>query len=412
MTLLPQVVRPKEREFVKLVTTGRVTRLPHIVMIRFVSQAGAFYVLAGSGGSDWAKNALKAAAAKLRMGEFVYEVAVTSASSEERLRTVGDFAKKYGAGLVRDWYPDTSLCLKLTPVGLPTRRGAATGETETELDFQTWKARNLDYYRGVVEAFDSAAEEYDFTISQNFINRWIRQKSITELLKLTNQEDILLEIGCGTGTEAVAVAGEVSEIIATDISEQMIRILEMKVSAKGLKGRIVPFKVRASEISKVASVLGDRKVGVAYSFNGALNCEPELERFPSELSKIMREGAFFVCSVRNTLCLSEAVLHGLALQFAKMAPRKKQPLMVSVGGRDIPSMYYSASEFVRLFSSHFELRRLIGLPAILPPAYLSDRYVRVRNIVGFVERIENVISSRFPFNRFGDQSLFVFQKRR
>ncbi|MBI3116902.1 MAG: hypothetical protein HYZ12_06170 [Thaumarchaeota archaeon] len=102
----------------------------------------------------------------------------------------------------------------------------------------------------------------------------------------------------------------------------------------------------------------------------------------------------------------------MALQFREMAPRKKQPLMVSVGGRDIPSMYYSASEFVRLFSSYFELRRLIALPAILPPAYLSDRYVRVRNIVGFVERIENVISSRFPFNRLGDQSLFVFQKRR
>ncbi len=102
----------------------------------------------------------------------------------------------------------------------------------------------------------------------------------------------------------------------------------------------------------------------------------------------------------------------MALQFSKMAPRKKQPLMVSVGGRDIPSTYYPASEFIRLFSSHFELKRLIGLPAILPPAYLSDRYVRVRNIVGFVERIEDVISSRFPFNRFGDQSLFVFQKCR
>ncbi len=412
MTLLPQVVRPKEGEFVKLVTAGRVTGLPHIVMVRFVFQDGAFYVLAGSGRSDWAKNALKATYAKLRIGGFVYELAVTNASSDERRGTVGDFVKKYGARLVRDWYHNTSTCLKLTPVSLPTRRGAAKGETEAELDFQTWKGRKVDYYSGVAEAFDSAAEEYDFTINQNFINRWIRQKSITELLKLTHGEDILLEIGCGTGAEAVAVAREVSEIIATDISEQMIQILEKKVNAKGLESRIFPFKVRASEISKVASVLGDRKIGVAYSFNGALNCEPELERFPSELSNLMRDGGFFVCSVRNTLCLSEAVLHGLALQFDKMAPRKRQPLMVSVGGRDIPSTYYSPSEFIRLFSSHFELRRLIGLPAILPPAYLSDRYVKVRSTVGFVERIENVISSRFPFNRFGDQSLFVFQKRR
>jgi ubiquinone/menaquinone biosynthesis C-methylase UbiE len=412
VTLSPPVVKPEAREFAKLVTTGRVTGLPHIVMVRFTFHDGSIYVLAGKGRTDWARNAIKAGRARLRMDELVYEVAAASVTDDERRRTAESFVQKYGSRVVKDWYSNPALCLKLTPVSLPSRRGAVRGETEAELDFQSWKSQKLDYYRGVVDAFDSAAEEYDYTINQNFINRWIRQRSMQELLKLTNPEDTLLEIGCGTGAEAVALSKDVSKIVATDISEQMIRTLEMKVRAMKLTDRIIPFKVRAAEILKVSSILGDKKIRVAYSFNGALNCEPELERFSSELSKIMQEGGFFVCSIRNTLFLSEAILHALALQFRRMSPRKKQPIMVSVGGKDIPSTYYSPSEFIRLFSPHFEIRMLIGLPAILPPAYLSDRYVRVRKVVGFVERIENVLSSWFPLNRFGDQSLFIFQKRR
>jgi ubiquinone/menaquinone biosynthesis C-methylase UbiE len=412
VTLSPPVVRPETREFAKLVTTGRVTGLPHIVIVRFTFHDGSFYVLAGRGMSDWAKNAIRAGDSRLRMDELVYEVAATSATEDERRRTVESFIQKYGSKVVKDWYSNPALCVKLTPLSLPSRRGAVRGESEAEMDFQAWKSQNLDYYRGVVDAFDSAAEEYDFTISQNFINRWIRQRSIQELLKLTNPEDTLLEIGCGTGAEAVAISRDVSKIVATDISERMIQILEKKVRAKKLRDRIIPFNVRASDISNVSSILGDKKIRIAYSFNGALNCEPALEHFPSELSKVMQEGGFFICSIRNTLCLSEAVLHALAFQFSRMAPRRKQPIMVSVGGKDIPSTYYSPSEFIRLFSPQFEIRRLIGLPAILPPAYLSDRYVRVRKVVGFVERIENILSSWFPLNRFGDQSLFVFQKHR
>ena len=61
----------------------------------------------------------------------------------------------------------------------------------------------MGYYSAVSEAFDSASEEYDFTIRQNFINVWIRNRSIKEILSLTKPDDVLLEIGCGTGVEAL-----------------------------------------------------------------------------------------------------------------------------------------------------------------------------------------------------------------
>jgi hypothetical protein len=136
-----------------------------------------------------------------------------------------------------------------------------------------------------------------------------------------------------------------------------------------------------------------------------------LHDFASELSDTIVDEVHFVCSIRNTLCLSEVLSHAVVLEFDKMSLRKKQPIMISVGGKDIPATYYSASKFAQHFSKYFKLKKLIGLPAIMPPAYLSNYYVRLGKSVSFVERLESALSSHFPFNRYGDQTLFVFEKK-
>lgn len=261
----------------------------------------------------------------------------------------------------------------------------------------------------MTDAFDSASEEYDYTISHNYINSWIRKRSINELYKITRKDDVLLEIGCGTGSEAIRIARHVQGIVATDISEKMLDLLERKVKAKRLDHKIQATRVRASEISTIRRLLPDG-VRIAYSFNGALNCEPNIHEVPGELSKVIQEDGYFLCSIRNTLCLPESLSHSLVFQFDQVAKRKDQPTMVSVGGMDIPSSYYSPSQFANIFRTHFKVRRIIGLPAFLPPAYLSDYYLRIGKAKSILEKLESLLGDQFPFNRLGDQTLFVFQK--
>lgn len=398
-------------EFIRLITAGRTTGLPHIVKVRFIFNLGSFYALSGKGESDWVRNALAYGTVKIRLGEYLYETKASLASAGERSTTLKGFASKYGRQMAEGWYSGAHSCIKLTPTGAPTQRGAARGEAHVETTLSDWRKKETGYYAGVAEAFDSASEEYDYTIRNNFINAWIRQRSIRELLALARPDDVLLEVGCGTGAEAMEVVGRVAGLVATDISPAMIAMVRRKAAARGVAGRVSVLRLGAAEIARAGTLLPNGETRLAYSFNGALNCEPSVERFPSELSKVVSEGGYFVCSVRNTLCLPEALAHGAFLQFGRMAPRKKQPVMVSVGGYDIPSYYYSPSSFAGFFSSSFRLRRTIGLPAILPPAYLSDRYFRARRVLSFAERAEMALGERFPFNRFGDQTLFVFQKK-
>jgi SAM-dependent methyltransferase len=404
-----QASYPTNDETIKIVTEGRLTKLPHVVKIRFVFLDGSFYALSGEFRSDWVLNALKTGRARVRTRELVLNALANLANATEKAAVLKAFALKYGSRVMRDWYASSADCLRLTPVGAATQRGAVKGEGETTTTYLDWLSHNRDYYGGIADAFDSASEEYDFTINNNYINTWIRKRSIRELLRFAKPEDTLLEVGCGTGAEALEISRHVSKIIATDISESMIQLVTKKVEAKHLANRIFPLRVRASEISKVSELLNGERVGAAYSFNGALNCEPDMEKFVLGLSSVLAHGGYFICSVRNPLCLGEAISHAAVLQFDKMAPRKKQPVMVSVGGMDIPAFYYTPSTFVKFFSSKFKLKRLIGLPVVLPPAYLSDYIVKFKSVVSILERMEMVLGSHTPFNRFGDQTLFVFQ---
>ena len=393
----------------KLLTAGRRTGLPHIVELRFVRFQDVFFVFAGDSSSDWVLNAL-GGTTRVRVGQSVYPVFVCKANPQEQARTLGQFVKRYGARIVDNWYARAEFCLKLYPTGPPTQRNAGRGEMDAKLDFESWKSLGNSYFLTVQEAFDSASEEYDFTISHNFINTWIRKRSINELLHLVKPDDVLLEIGCGTGAEAIQISKKVRQIIATDISQGMLNLLHQKISAKKLES-IVPVQARAASISSIAPLFDGGKVRIAYSFNGALNLEPDIQKFPLELSKVVERGGYFVCSVRNILCLSESIAHAAVLQIDKIAPRRKQPTMVSVGGIDIPAFYYSTKFMARLFGPYFKLKKLVGLPAFLPPAYLNDYCIRFKPLTSLLEKLETVLAERFPFNRLSDQTLFVFQRR-
>jgi SAM-dependent methyltransferase len=395
----------------KLITAGRITGLPHIVEVRFSVRDGSFYALAGVAKSDWVKNALARGSARVHVGDVQVESDVSLATEEERVEVLEDFRQRYGKKVVQDWYSKSRVAVRFVPNGPSFTKVRESGELGSKTDFRAWKAQNLSYYSEVAAAFDSASEEYDFTISHNFLNTWIRKKSIGLLLSYVNKSDTLIEIGCGTGAEAIEISGHVKRIFATDLSEDMIRLLRRKVEARGLTEKIIPVRLVAREIERTLELMGSREARVAYSFNGALNCEPELGRFVQGLASVLSADGYLICSIRNKLCISEALFHGAALRFDKLNMRKVQPMMVSVGGREIPSTYFSTDEFVRFFRSGFNLKRMVALPGLLPPAYLNSYYVKFRGALSILERLDPLLGSRFPLNKLGDQTLFVFQKK-
>ncbi|MEJ2735769.1 MAG: methyltransferase domain-containing protein [Anaerolineae bacterium] len=99
------------------------------------------------------------------------------------------------------------------------------------------------HYRRVAQAFDQAAGTYDELYQRNSIMAWMRAESLETLQTRFAPGSHLLEIGCGTGEEALALSRLGYQVLATDVSPKMIETAHAKTQAgpaEGVTWRVLP----------------------------------------------------------------------------------------------------------------------------------------------------------------------------
>ena len=171
----------------------------------------------------------------------------------------------------------------------------------------------------------------------------------------------LLEIGCGTGDEALALSRAGSRIVATDISPAMIEAAR----AKAGPGRRVRYLAgaarRAAGRTGSTTMVRDAFDG-AYASFGALNCEPDLAPTVTALAELLRPGAALVCSVMNRCCAWEigwGLVHLRPRQaFRRLGRGWLEAGLASPEGRlAVPARYYSPRSFARFLAPTFGCSR-------------------------------------------------------
>ena len=105
----------------------------------------------------------------------------------------------------------------------------------------------------------------------------------------------VLEIGCGTGSTAIAHAPYVRQIRATDISDAMIEIAKGKASAAGVEN--VAFEVLGMEDLDVA----DESVDAVLTLS-LLHLLEDRDAAIARIHAMLRPGGIFVS---NTVCVGE-----------------------------------------------------------------------------------------------------------
>jgi ubiquinone/menaquinone biosynthesis C-methylase UbiE len=264
--------------------------------------------------------------------------------------------------------------------------------------------------RQTQEAFDSVAADYDGPRGNNALIQDMRAEMWRWLEATFAPGSRLLDLGCGTGLDAVRMAQLGYRVTATDWSPQMVaRTHERAMQEGGLQGRVEALTVGAHELQRLG---GDGEFDGAYSNLGALNCVPDLKAVARECARLLKPRGALVFTVMGRVCPWEIVHYVLRRQRARAMVRfEREVVPVRMNQRTIWTRYYGPSELYQAFEGEFTLERLRGLCLFAPPPYLAGIRERHARWYRALWRMD-LVSAGWPLLRnMGDHFLIVMRKR-
>jgi 2-polyprenyl-3-methyl-5-hydroxy-6-metoxy-1,4-benzoquinol methylase len=256
-------------------------------------------------------------------------------------------------------------------------------------------------------AFDEMAAEYDLREADNPIMQLMRRRSLAILESTFQAGATLLDVGCGTGTEAIWLAKRGRTVFAVDTSPRMLNVLSERADAAGLT--VHSKLLRAGDLATLASERGDRSFDGAYSSFGALNTEPSLEPVVAALSRLVRPGGRIVLSVMNRWCIAEMALLVAGGRARKALRRTRPSARVAVGSSSAEVRYPSWRRLRRALLGPFSIVSVQALPLLLVP-YAWPAIGSHPRLYSAVCRLDEVLASRRPFAWLGDHLLVVAER--
>ena len=381
-------------QYVRLETLGRRSGRPHDVLVRFVTVGGKIIVFPqNTGHQDWVANVKSNPAVKV----FGDGKVIQGRCLIREIQGLDDpllaiFTRKYGRDEVKKRYWGQHVYAEIEPVS------QSSAEDYEEL-----------VYADLEAAFDGVAESYDIHIFGNPMNVWLRNRSIALLKRIFKPGDVVLEIGCGTGTETLSLAGYGVRVLASDISSKMLGVLEVKAARAGLGNMVTPIHARPYELLRRVEELGYSRIDGAYSTYGAINTEPRLHALVSDLHHMIKPEGTLMLGVWNKYCLFELVGYTIRMRPSMTFARLRNPVPVGKSRFCVTTTSYSVGSLSEVLSGQFELTKVYGVEILLPPSNLVE-YLPPRPVLGFLKKVEMGLEAHYPWNRLGDHFLGVYSR--
>ncbi len=258
-------------------------------------------------------------------------------------------------------------------------------------------------------AFERAAATYDAEARANPAMVYMRAVSLATLKRAFGPGQRLLEIGCGTGEEAVALARLGCCVLATDVSPAMLALTEARAAGAGVASQVQTLLLSAAELSRLSA--GSLFDG-AYSSFGPLNALADLEPFVQTLAGLVRPGGRVVLSVMNR-CYPLEVCWLLAHGQVRQAFRRWSTARASVSRAVVQQMcthYHSLAALRRAARPWFRVQSSRALPLLLPPPYLAGVWQRHPWLVASLQPCEARLATRWPWAALGDHWLVELER--
>jgi len=215
------------------------------------------------------------------------------------------------------------------------------------------------------EAFDAIAAEFDATFrpwrSVEAQRRAVR-RALTEAFPPGTR---LVEIGGGTGEDALWLADRGREVLLTDASPAMVAAASSKCGK-----RVRTALAAAEDFGALAGRLnGEPRFDGAYSVFAALNCVSDLTAFGEGLARMLQPGAPVLLVFFGTCCPGEMVVETLRGRPESAFRRfRRGEVPARLGGSRFTVRYHRARDLERMLGPWFRLQSRRGVGIFVPPS--------------------------------------------
>ncbi len=261
-------------------------------------------------------------------------------------------------------------------------------------------------------AFDQVAPDYDREFTDTRLARALREIVWSRLAEHFRPGMRMLEIGCGTGEDAVWLARRGVHVMATDVSPAMLDVTRQKAHRADVADMIETYVLDAA--APLSHSMGEGLgVRAAFSNFGALNCVRDLHPIVDALADWVQPGGRLVLVLINRWCAWEIVWH-LVHRQPRVAFRRARRggVEARVGDGTVRTWYPSIESIRQTFAPAFNMTRVTGLGVFLPPSYLASVVDKHPRLFRLLTRLERAMASTFPFSYIADHAIIEFERVR
>ena len=260
-------------------------------------------------------------------------------------------------------------------------------------------------FETVAEAYNRNADKYDEFIENNPNLMRMRQKVYARVTSLLSKDSRILDLACGTGTDAFWFAQHGYTVDGVDISDGMLGRAREKAKQLDLESRVTFEHLSYTELEK----LDKNQFDLTFSNFGGLNCVEDLKLVADQVRPLLKPKALVIWALMPPFCLWESAML-LRGRFRLATRRFSGASTVHKEGLDYPVYYYTPKQVAQAWGDEFQLESVRALSVITPPATNKDFALKRPRLFEFLSKLDDTFESHYPFKYWGDFTIVTLRR--
>ncbi|MBE2217356.1 MAG: methyltransferase domain-containing protein [Ignavibacteria bacterium] len=253
-----------------------------------------------------------------------------------------------------------------------------------------------DFHNGIAGKYDELLQKNRFSV----ILRSLFQKILSEY---GPGGKTVLDLGCGTGDDALFISESGAVVTAVDISQNMLDAAQNK-SRASIGGKNIRFVK-----SDIERFLNDNntKYDLLISNFDAINYIEDIPAFSNGAACALKPGGSLIITVLNKVCLSEFFYSLLTFRFSRAYWALLNRNKYLVNGLWLRS----PGEMKKLLAENFTLVSATGVGIFIPPHNLEGMYGKISFLLPALLQAEKLGRRNRFFCNFSDHYIIEMVKK-